>query len=208
MRSFSNWIILLHAQLVLASRNPIPYISHLIIIQQCTPSMVQIMYRDARMHVQSTYILIGIRSGLYSRLAKQTNEKRAKFETWPCWKHLSDEACMHLRVVINFVNRPMQLSWHYCNGNGLYRASVQQDGMDPSAPRASRAPPAPLASRRALLLARVACASRLVLRSAAPRASPPDSRSTQLRSDLRAVASSSVPASSSASTSIHWVGSK
>jgi hypothetical protein len=49
-----------------------------------------------------------------------------------------------------------------------------------------------------------ACRLRLILCSAAPRAFHLDSRCAQSRSDLRAMASNSVPASSSASTSIHW----
>jgi hypothetical protein len=57
---------------------------------------------------------------------------------------------------------------------------------------------------RAALASCAMCHLRLALRSAAPSAFRPGSRCAQPRSDLRAVASSFVQASSSASTSVHW----
>jgi hypothetical protein len=80
------------------------------------------------------------------------------------------------------------------NGNTLYRASSRMDGTDLPAPmhRLRLVPRAPHPHL-------VSCCSRL-----APRTSCPDSHCAQPRSDLCTVASSSVPASSSASTSVHW----
>jgi hypothetical protein len=94
--------------------------------------------------------------------------------------------------------------------------SVIKDGTDPHAP-APRVPctlclarPTPHALCLVSPAPRAMHRLHLALRSAAPRASRPDSHCAQPRSmdDLRAVASIFVPALSSASTSLHWATSR
>jgi hypothetical protein len=99
------------------------------------------------------------------------------------------------------------------NGNTLYWASVRPNGTDPPALASCAScalclmPRVPVASclmrpTRAwrLHLTRTRC----VPPHLAPPASRADSRCAHHRSDLRAVASSSIPASSSAFTSVQW----
>jgi hypothetical protein len=130
-------------------------------------------------------------------LAKQTNRKASEIRNVTMLK-ASIWRGMHLRVVID----PTLLI-----GPRNYHGIIVMVTVSTKRPSSRMwwtclhlVPRAP----HPCLLPRAARASCLVLRSAAPYASHPDSRSAQLRSDLRDVASSSVLASSSASTSAHW----
>jgi hypothetical protein len=91
-----------------------------------------------------------------------------------------------------------------CNKESVMLSTERLAGRDgPVCPHASCAPPASHASRPHLCL--VPRAMRCFrLAEPTPRNSGPDSHCAQPRSDLHAVASSSVPVSSSASTSVHW----
>jgi hypothetical protein len=89
-------------------------------------------------------------------------------------------------------------------GNAIYQVSVRPDGTDPPVQRltcrALHASPTPRASRHVLLLPR---SHHLHVAPLTPRASRSNSRCAQQRSDLHVMASSSMPASTSASTSVY-----